>query len=566
MILHANLVEAAIAHAQYKADNTVYSFMPDGENIENQITFHQLDQSARRLAAHLQSYGKKGDRVVLLFNPGLGFIEAFFACLYAGMVAVPVNPPGGGQTWGTFISIVNDAGAIRILTDAAKAKFLERFSALGEFPLELSYSCIDDAKLTPIASYAKPNILPEDIAMLQYTSGTTSTPKGVIITHHNLIHNQEAIHHAIMGNARIGVSWLPLYHDMGLIGSVLQALYLGGHCMLMSPSSFFLKPVRWLQVISKFKAEVSGAPNFAYDLCINRIDEEQLKGIDLSSWSVAASGAEAVQALTLERFADKFSAYGFNRSSFVPCYGMAESTLLVNARKLTTNSKFTIKEVSRQGLVHHKVSPSQSGEDLKKLVSCGVANDDSILVVDPLNSQPVDNGNVGELVIRSESVAQGYWNNPTQTAELFNRTISGKNGYFYTGDLGFIQDGEIFITGRLKDLIIIRGKNFYPKDIELVAQGACESLIKNSGAAFSIETDNYEQLVLVHEVYRENYKAVNIIELEQEIRIALASQLSVELTKLVLVKQGSIPITSSGKVKRLTVRNQFLTDALSTIE
>ncbi len=559
-----SLVDVAIAHRENIPDQLVYSFLANGETVERQLTFKDIDLSARMIAANLQhSYAlKKGDRVILLFCPGLQFLEAFFGCLYAGIIAVPVYPPGSGTTWENYLGIVSDAQAAIILADNTKAKFLQRHFKVTQQQSLAPIVNIDDLDKTCADRYLPPDILGSDIALLQYTSGTTSIPKGVIITHSNVMDNEKCINEQITRDYKVGVSWLPLYHDMGLFGSVLQAMYVGGHCILLPPSSFLIKPYRWLKAISDYRANITGCPNFAFDLCVDAIDDSLLDTLDLSQWKIAASGAEPVQAATLKRFEEKFSRCGFSANSYVPCYGLAESTLLACANKIDPAKPPIIISISKKQLMAGSVEIVSDVADQRTLVSCGKPTKDNIIIVDKDNLAVLPENHVGEIWLRGPSVAQGYWNDKEKTDAAFDFQANGVAGYYRTGDLGFLSNGEIYITGRLKDLIIIHGKNHYPGDIEYTLQRSYDELLSDAGAVFTVDINGVERVIVAQEVSRSALSDLDTEALIAKIKSHVTKAHEIQVHGALLLKPGKIPKTSSGKVKRKAVREAYLAGEL----
>jgi len=409
----------------------------------------------------------------------------------------------------------------------------------------------------------------EDIALLQYTSGSTSSPKGVIVSHANLIQNSEMIRIAL-GNTRNSthVSWVPLYHDMGLILNALQSLYIGALCVLMAPVSFMQRPLSWLRAIHDYRAEVAGGPNFAFDLCVRRHRPEEIHGIDLSCWKVALNGAEPVRASTINRFAPTFAPYGFDAKSIHPAYGMAEATLLISAGRRGTGP--IIRGIDRDALQRNTIVAPAQAHDAQILVGCGrQLAGERLAIVDPETRMLLGPGLVGEVWVAGPHVAQGYWRNPEATASVFRaRTASGGAQYWLrTGDLGFIdEDGELYITGRIKDLIIIRGINHYPQDIEETVQDCHAALRRHCGAAFSVPDHNHEeQLVLVQEVERTFRRQIAIEEIVASIREAITREHEIAAREIVLIRTGSLPKTTSGKIQRRLTRQMFLAGTLSVV-
>lgn len=556
-----HIVDLVKQHAVNQANQISYSFLNNGEELSEELSYQALDQAARGIAAHLSNnLGiSKGDRVILLFVPGLDFVRGLFACLYGGFIAVPVNPPATGQqSWANFLSIVENAGASLILADDSKAKFLDRQRLVTKQGPSAPIFDIADIDYSLADCYQDPASQPDDVALLQYTSGTTSIPKGVMVTHANIIHNLSIIEEQIYQGRRTTVSWLPIYHDMGLFGAVLESAYVGCQCVLMPPSSFLMKPVRWLKAIQRFGAEVSGGPNFAFELCVDAIEDSVRDELDLSCWKVAASGAEPVLAPTLRRFGKKFFKTGFNPSGFVPCYGLAESTLLACANKKDRSKPPVQIAVSQEQLSKGTIVLQSDGNDIKEFVSCGAPGPNEMAIVDVASGQALDEARVGEIWIRSPSVAQGYWNNPQQTAEVFGQSINGLSGYYRTGDLGFMLDGEIYISGRIKDLIIIRGKNHYPGDIEHTVQAVSEQLMPDSGAVFALEREGTERVVVLQEVKQSFVKSVDTKAMIESIERAVIEHHTIKPDAIMLLRPGRILKTSSGKIRRSACRDSYL--------
>jgi acyl-CoA synthetase (AMP-forming)/AMP-acid ligase II/acyl carrier protein len=409
------------------------------------------------------------------------------------------------------------------------------------------------------------------LALLQYTSGSTSDPKGVMVSHSNLLNNLECIRRSFgigdLEDDRVwatGVFWLPAYHDMGLIGGILTPLYMGGRAVLMSPTSFLQRPMRWLQAIHEYHATISGAPNFAYEYCIRRTTAEERATLDLSAWRLAFCGAEPIRAETLEHFVEAFRPAGFRPHAFYPCYGLAETTLLAAGPDYRLDPR--VLTVNRTALADHRVVPAcgEPVELTQRLVGCGQPmNDHRLLIVRIDGDAPCGDGEVGEILIQGPSVAQGYWNRPEETEEVFGATISGHEGRFLrTGDLGFFRDGELFVTGRVKDVIIIRGRNHYPQDIEQSAEEAHPAVLP--GAAFSITEDGHERLVVVHQLDRQ-FRDADQQQVVQAIRRAIVEQHELDPYAIVLIRQTSLPITSSGKVQRNLCREQYLAGELKIV-
>ncbi len=581
----STLVDLLSYRAQHQSDQTAYTFLQDGEIPADKLTYQELDQQARAIASQLQLINATGSRALLLYPPGLEFIAAFFGCLYAGVAAVPAYPPRRNQNMSRLQAILADAKAAVALTTTSMLSHIEsRFNESPELT-ELHWLTTDDTSRDLAAAWQKPKLTSDTLAFLQYTSGSTGTPKGVMVSHGNLLHNSALIHQSFADTPNSqGVSWLPPYHDMGLIGGVLQPLYVGAPMNLMSAVAFMQKPIRWLQAISQCKATTSGGPNFAYDLCIRKITPEQKASLDLSSWEVAFTGAEPVCAETLEQFAATFASCGFRQDAFHPCYGMAETTLIVSGGLKTAPP--IIRLVDGAALEQNRVvAVTKEREGTRKIVGVGRTwLDQKIAIVNPESLIPCPENQVGEIWVSGPSVAQGYWNQPEQTEQIFNAYLKDTRDtavaipespstterdlgpFLRTGDLGFLQDGELFITGRIKDVIIIRGQNHYPQDIELTVEKSHPALRVGCGAAFAVDVKGQERLVIVQEIERSYLRKLNANEVVGNIQKAVAAQHALQIYATVLVKTGSIPKTSSGKIQRHACRAGFLAGTLNVVE
>ena len=564
----STVVELLGYRALHQPDQVAFIFLEDGETETGSLTYQQLDQQARVIAAQLQSLGMKGERALLLYPPGLEFIAAFYGCLYAGVVAVPAYPPRPNQSLYRLQAIVADAQAALVLTTTTVLSHVERQFAQFEHLQALCWLATEQINSDLAAQWHLPVVNSESLALLQYTSGSTGTPKGVMLSHGNLLHNSAAIQQCFQHTSDSrGVSWLPPYHDMGLIGGVLQPLYVGASMVLMSPVAFLQKPYRWLMTISRYQATTSGGPNFAYDLCVRRVTPEQRANLDLKSWEVAFNGAEPVQAETLERFTEAFAACGFGASAFYPCYGMAETTLIVSGGLKTDPPVFYKVEGTalEQNLV---VADGVEQKGIRTLVGCGqIPSTHKVVIVNPESLRQCPSDRVGEIWVSCPSVAQGYWNQPEQTQRIFHAYLAdtGKGPFLRTGDLGFLKDGELFVTGRLKDLIIIRGRNHYPQDIELTVEQSHPSLRPGCGAAFSIDVDGVEELVVAQEVERSYLRKLDVDEVSTAIAQAVWEHHELQVYAIVLLKTGSIPKTSSGKIQRYACRAGFLAGSLQLV-
>ena len=565
----STLIDLLNYRVKNQPEQTAYKFLKHRSKKFDRLTYQELNQQAKAIASSLQSLVAKGERALLLYPPGLEFIAAFFGCLYAGVIAVPAYPPRRNQNMSRLQALVIDAQATVALTTTSLLTNIEsRFAQTPEFKV-LRWLATNNVAGELAESWVEPEVMSDTLAFLQYTSGSTGMPKGVMITHGNLLHNEQMIKRAFAHTEdTVVVGWLPLFHDMGLIGNVLQPLYLGSPCFLMSPVDFLYKPFRWLEAISRYKATTSGGPNFAYDLCIRKITPEQRASLDLSSWEVAFTGAEPVRAQTLEKFTETFKSCGFRKEAFYPCYGMAETTLFVTGG-LKTNFP-VIHQVSGTALEKNQIADSKDKDsNIRKIVSCGQTwSDMNIVIVDPESLTRCEGDLVGEIWVSGSSVTNGYWHRSLETEQTFNAYLADtKEGPFLrTGDLGYMKDHELFVTGRLKDVIIIRGQNYYPQDIEQTVEKSHPALRPGCSAAFAVEVKGSERLVIVQEVERSYLRKLNMNEIVDSFREAVTAEYSLQVYATVLVKPGSIPKTSSGKIQRHACRAKFLNGSLNVVE
>ncbi|MBD2726429.1 amino acid adenylation domain-containing protein [Nostoc sp. FACHB-892] len=566
----STLVELLRYRSSQQAKQLSYTFLADGETESDRLTYQELDRSSRAIASQLQSLGLSGERALLLYPPGLEYLAAFFGCLYAGVVAVPAYPPRNQRNTPRILAILEDSQAAIILTTAAIVSQVQSLFA-DKFDIDnIHWLATNNLAPDIEEGWQEPPINTDTLAFLQYTSGSTGTPKGVMLSHGNLLHNavvtRQYMEHSSSSKF---VTWLPIYHDMGLIGGVLQPLYGGFPCIMMPPAVFLQRPYRWLEAISRYRGTTSGAPNFAYELCIEKITSEQRSTLDLSSWSVAFNGAEPIRQETLERFAATFAECGFRPEAFYPCYGMAEATLMVSGSG--KNALVTTKTLQKTALEsNHIVDAATNEENSTALVSCGqVVPQQHIVIANPETLTRCDPDEVGEIWVSGPSIGHGYWNRPEETEQTFHAYLqdTGVNRasgpFLRTGDLGFLHNGELFITGRVKDLIIIRGRNLYPQDIELTAERSHNALRSGSVAAFAVEVEKEERLVVVQEL--EFRAKPNIDEVTAAIRQAITEEHEVQVYAVVLIKAGTIPKTSSGKIQRRASKAGFLAGTLEVV-
>jgi acyl-CoA synthetase (AMP-forming)/AMP-acid ligase II/acyl carrier protein len=580
------LVDLLRQRADHQGDRVAYDFLADGESITATVTYGQLDTLARAIATLLQGLNCQGQPVLLLYPPGLDYIAAFFGCLYAGAIAVPAYPPRPNRSLQRLQVMIEDAGATVALTHSGVLSGIEKRLQDHSSLQRLQWLATDPVDVGLAAPWHPPTVTGDSLALLQYTSGSTGDPKGVMISHGNLLHNSARIN-ALFGDSHTsrGVSWLPPYHDMGLVGGILQPLYVGVPVALMPPVAFLQKPLRWLQAISQYGATTSGGPNFAYDLCVQKTTPEQRQALDLSHWRLAFSGAEPVRPETLDRFGTAFAVAGFQRRAFYPCYGMAETTLIVTGggddalpivyrvqeQGLQDNRAIAVEEpdgAASDGAASDADIAEIPAEPIRLVVGCGQAPaDQGLQIVHPQTTQPCSESEVGEIwVAASGSLAQGYWQRPAQTEATFRAyTAAGEGPYLRTGDLGFLRSGELFVTGRLKELIIIRGRNYYPKDIETTVETAHVALRPGAGAAFTIPVAGEERLVVVQEVDRQYLRSLDTAGVVAAVRRAVSEVHDLQLYGLQLLKTGGLPKTSSGKIQRYLCRSGYLDHRLAAV-
>lgn len=560
-----HLVDSLLYWLEHQPHLVAY-YQTDGESQESRLTYLDLDRRARAVASRLTAAGLRGKRVLLLFAPDrcLEFVTAFFGCLYAGATAVPGFPPRRSRNMSRIVSIVHDADAAAVLTVSSVFEKLDELDEESRVLRSLPRIAVDEVADHEGRGWRLDPPRPEELAVLQYTSGSTGSPKGVMLTQFNLVANATLIAQSFDPDRNgIGMTWLPMYHDMGLVGGVVMPMFIGRPNVLMSPLSFLARPIRWLRTITRYQATISGGPNFAFELCAEKITDEDLVGIDLSSWDTAFNGAEPVRAATLDRFCHRFAQVGFRRDALLPCYGMAETTLIVTGR--TRRRAPVVRHFNAFALGAREVTPAVAGAlDARSLVGCGqVLNGEELRVVDPQTCEEVTG--VGEIWVRSPSVGQGYWQKTEATTETFGAELANSPGkpYLRTGDLGFLHEGELFITGRAKDMIIVRGVNRYPQDIEQTVEQTSDRLNPGAVAAFAVEHEGQERLVVVAEVERRRHSSWD--DVLQAIRSRVMLDHDLPPDAVVLVRFGSVPTTSSGKIQRHACRDAFLDGTLKVI-
>lgn len=552
----STLADMLRRRADDEPDRRTYSFLLDGEAAEDGVTNAELDGRARAIAAMLAERRLRGERVLLLYPPGLDLIAAVFGCLYAGTVGVLAYPPDPtriARTLPRLMSIAADAAPSALLTSSAFAGLKELAFGGAHEIAALPWLTTDDVDPARAATWHDPGVRGDDVALLQYTSGSTAEPRGVVLTHACVLDNLRRIRSSfgITRDAHT-VLWLPPYHDMGLIGGIFETIEAGMRVTLMSPAAFLQRPARWLRAISRAGATISGGPNFAYDLCARKITPDELDGVDLSGLEVMFTGAETVSPDTLRRFAQAFGPWGFRAESYLPCYGLAEASLIVSGGRLSAGS------------LRRHLSAAGTADATARFVSCGPPIDGHrTVVVDPARRTPCAPGEAGEIWLAGPSVAAGYWNRPRESARTFAATLAdGQGPFLRTGDLGFVRDGELHPTARLKDLIVIRGRNIYPQDVERTVDRCHPALRPGAGAAFGVPVGGAERLVVVQEA---GEGSTPPDEVAATVRTAVSAAHGVTPYAVTLIAPRSIPKTSSGKIQRGRAREAFLAGTLSVL-
>lgn len=562
-VLPPNIIALLQQQVAEHSKDPAYTFLGDGELAATSLSYQELDQQARAIGAMLRNLGSAGQRALLIYPTSLEYVTAIYGSLYGEMTFVPAYPP-------RFQQKLNDRNLmrLRVMARDANTKFAlttaqiykrieELLPSIPEFS-DLTWVVTDNVAADLSAQCPDPQLKPETIAFLQYTSGSTSAPKGVMVSHRNLIAYErmqaEAMH---MDHNSTLVAWVPLFHDAGLVGHIFQSLYVGAHCVLMTPASFMQKPVRWLQAIDRYRAFMSGGPSFAFELAASKVTEEESAGLDLSCWKVAWNGSEPIRHKTIEKFQERFAPNGFGEGTFFAAYGQAESTLLVTGGIFGKPMKFDVLD-SIELQMNRAIAPRQ-GNPSVTVVSCGqIFSGQEIVIADPDEMVVRGPGEVGEVWVRGANVADGYWQRKDATEATFGAVLkdTGEGPYLRTGDLGYIKDNELYITGRANDVIIIRGKKHYPQDIEWAVQSCHAALRADAGAAFSIEDGVEERLVLVQEVNRtfrrSDFEPVFEIMLE-----TVHLHCGLRPVAIVLIEPGSVPMTTSGKLQRSAAKQGY---------
>lgn len=570
-----NAVELFQKRTQQFPEKKVYHFSETGLVKDNlSYTYSALEEKIIHLAALIQEHASPGDRVLMIFAPGMDYIVAFWACIYAGVIAVPAYPPFNKNTVEKIQAVIENAKPALILSNTAVITAIKRLGLvkkiaanrlMNQLLKQFASKTIDllawDFKqffwldINLLKDYSgtwKPhNSHPDDIAYLQYTSGSTAMPKGVMVSHENILDNTGLVYETIgkPANERL-VSWLPPYHDMGLVSSVLFPVYCDYQAMMMSPVVFLRNPLLWLQAIFEFGGTISGGPNFAFELCAKKINETELSQINLKHWRVAFNGAEPIHHATLENFTKKFAACGFKKNAFYPLYGLAESTVYVSGEKTSFDAPPYYLTVDKESLKKNKVIISSKNHDSKVLVSSGKPKVQICIVTDQTSGKACDEGEIGEIWIRGSSVTKGYWSKEQETQEVYSASLRSDphHRYLRTGDLGFILDGHLFVTGRIKDLIIINGKNYYPQDLELVIEASHPSIRSGCSVAVALNHEDKEEVVVIAEVIIAN--AVIYQEIAEKIHEQVHLNFGIPVYEIYLIPPKTIPKTTSGKLRR----------------
>ncbi|CAM4361382.1 fatty acyl-AMP ligase, partial [Deinococcus marmoris] len=533
-------------------------YLADGETQEVQLSHQTLHEQAHLLAAQLQQRHNPGDRVILIFGEGIDIIPAFFGVLYAGMVAVPLMPPRPGQPTDDLFTLMADAQPSVLLTTTGFGHVLKPMLDASDAGQSLPILFTDAPAPAGVPRWRPPTIFGESLAALLYTSGSTSLPRGVMMTHGHLLRRLAGLttFMASIDTSGATVNWLPLQHLMGLLGSVLQPMYMEIQAVVLPTSKVIERPVRWLQAMSRFRACSSGAPNFAFQMCVDRIEPQDRQGLDLSGWKIAVLSTEAIRTETLDQFAETYAPFGFRRGAYYTAYGLSEGAGTFSQQSQTQQPLTLCVDAGALEQGQGRVDRSGMG---RVLVGCGQPlPGQDIVIVDPDTAQRRSENQVGEIWIRGPQVADGYWHQPEATALTFQAHLSsGEGPYLRSGDLGFFHEQELYVAGRLKEMLIVRGKNLYAVDLERAAETAHPALLPASSAAFSVPVEGEEQLVLVHEV-RPDQTGIDIEEVASAIRRLIGERYLLPVHSVVLIEAGSLPRTDTGKIRRAHARTLFL--------
>jgi|HubBroStandDraft_6_1064221.scaffolds.fasta_scaffold20987_2 acyl-CoA synthetase (AMP-forming)/AMP-acid ligase II/acyl carrier protein len=559
-----NVVHAVQWWSEQAPERTALTFLGDGENETEKLTYAELDRAARRVAASLRAKMDAGSRALLCFQSGLDFAVAYLGCLYGQIIAVPMFPPRGTRHLDRLAAIVDDAAATVALTNAQAMNSLrtKKMSAV----LDLPWQVIDTAETSEAKHWRVPAISPTDIAFLQYTSGSTSTPKGVMVAHENLTTNINMMNEAFhLDDHPDGgcVTWLPVHHDMGLIGCMLTPLWKGFFTVIMPPIAFSYNPARWLSAMSKYRATLTMAPNFAYELCSRMVSKDTISTLDLSTLRTVCNGAEPIRLDTVEKFCTKFESAGFRPSAFFLSYGLAEATLFATGNYPGPDASL---QADKADLRLGKATPAREGAEFRTVVNCGSPRRGGrVVIANPRTGRESGDGEVGEIWLAGGHVAQGYWNNPSATAETFHATLptQGDVSFLRTGDLGFIKEGNLFVTGRLKDIIIVSGENHYPHDIEAIVEDN-PAIRPSSSVAFYLEHNGSEGVGIVAEIDIASLRG-DLMRVAEEVSTAIYEAHGIRALKIAFLKPAALPKTSSGKKRRQHTRDLLQANRLNEV-
>ncbi|MHC9510889.1 fatty acyl-AMP ligase [Kangiella sp. M94] len=560
-----SLIDLVEHRAKVQPDKIAYTHLKDRDGDLEEISYSEFEYRVKQLAARLQQFDVAGERIVLMYPPGIDYTVAYFAVIFAGAIAVPVYEPRQSNHFNRIERILADCTPKILLTKekVVKATSQDILDKLDQFGATWLTTDSHDF-FTGNEAWQPVTLAKDSVVFLQYTSGSTGNPKGVMVTNGNLIHNSEMIRLATgQDQSSCMVTWLPPYHDMGLIGGLIQPLYTGYSCVILSPISVIQRPIKWLNAIRDYKGTISGGPNFIYEACVKRVRDKQLVDCDLSSWQIAFNGAEPISYETIKAFSDRFEEYGFNHQSHLPCYGMAETTLMVTSA--CHSSSPVIGHFDKEHLQADRAERVFKSDESVALVSSGkVVPDLDIKIVNPETFQEVAEGTIGEVWVRGDSIASGYWQKAPITGEDFVGILNGdtEHRYLRTGDLAFVDDNEVYITGRIKDLIIIRGKNHYPQDIEATIVNASDHIKPHSGAAFSIEDEGAEKLVVLQEIDR-RIDPEQHLEVKEVLKEKVAENHGLYLFDVKFIRPGTLPKTTSGKIQRRHAKKVYLDERLA---
>jgi acyl-CoA synthetase (AMP-forming)/AMP-acid ligase II len=559
-----SLVELLRRPVQLCPDRTAYVFLATDDAPPATITYSEMDARARAIAVSLATQGLSGQRALLVYDPGLDFIAAFFGCLYAGVTAVPIYPPDPfrlHRTLHRLESVVRDAEAKILLTTSSLQPLCQGLQSQVEFQRCL---LTDQLAMTLADEWTTPELDPDHLALLQYTSGSTGTPKGVMVSHNNLLQNMLQIHARVDRHDAVTACWLPVYHDMGLIAGVLQPWQSARLSVLMSPLAFFQRPLRWLQAITDYQVTSTVAPDFGYDVCVRKTTPAERASLRLDSWKLAMNGSEPIRATTMQRFSEAFAPCGFRAEIFYPCYGLAEATLFVTGKHQSAGPRLL--SVDAEALSRGEARDAHKSVRELTLVSCGRTVDrQEIRIVDPESHHTLSDNQVGEVWLRGPHIAAGYWRDQTTTEVIFRAyTSEGDGPFLRTGDLGFLRSGELFITGRKKDVLIVWGRNHFAQDIERTVENCDAACKPHGGAAFSIDDGQQERIVVVQEVLRPT--KIDSDTLFRKIASAIAQEHQLAVDAITLIKPGTLPKTTSGKIQRSRCRELFQSGRLAVVK